>query len=76
MRVSRKEVIKTLAQMTEEPPVFRDSWEEELKFFSDMLGGYDNFVNWKEDEIFLYLKGVLDGMELYYNWGIDWEDDE
>lgn len=76
MRVSRKEVVKMLGRMTEEPPFFRDGWEEELEFFSDMLGGHDDFVKWEEDDIFLYLKGVLDGMELYYNWRIDWEDDE
>ena len=73
MEVSRKKIIKMLEQMTEEPPFFRSGWEEELEFFSDMLGGYDNFVNWEEEEIYLYLKGVLDGLELPYNWMIEWE---
>ena len=73
MKVSRKEVVKMLERMTEEPPFFRESWEEELKFFSDMLGGYDDFVKWEEDDIFLYLKGVLDGMNSPYNWMIDWD---
>ncbi len=73
-KVKRSEVIRLLAQMTEEPPFFPESWAEELEFMSDILGGHSNFVDWKPNDIYVYLLGVLAGLELPYNWRLDWSD--
>lgn len=57
------------------PPFFPESWIEELEFLSDILGGCSNFVDWKSDDIYLYLLGVLAGLELPHNWWLDWSNE-